>query len=45
MQANDKRKLFVCDFAVRPVKMDFLDHPFTCPLCKEPIVYRSEGGE
>jgi len=26
---------------VRPVKLDFYDHPFTCPLCKEQIVYTS----
>ena len=26
---------------VRPVKLDFFDHPFTCPLCKEHIVYTS----
>jgi len=26
---------------VRPVKLDFFDHPFTCPLCKEQIVYTS----
>ena len=33
--------LFCYDFAVRPVKLDFYDHPFTCPLCKEHIVYIS----
>ena len=30
--------LFCYDFAVRPVKLEFFDHPFTCPLCKEHIV-------
>jgi hypothetical protein len=26
---------------MRPVKLDFFDHLFTCPLCKEHIVYTS----
>ena len=26
---------------MRPVKLDFYDHPFTCALCKEHIVYTS----
>jgi competence CoiA-like predicted nuclease len=26
---------------VRPVKLDFFDHPFTCPICKASIVYTS----
>ena len=25
----------------RPVKLEFFDHPFVCPLCKEHIVYTS----
>ena len=28
-------------FNLIPVKLDFFDHPFTCPLCKEQIVYTS----
>src|SRR5215467_8437510 len=40
--ANDKRRRFLIGCgAVRPVKLDFFDHPFTCPLCKEHIVYTS----
>src|SRR5436305_12535310 len=35
------KAFFVKIFAVRPVKLDFFDHPFTCPLCKEHIVYTS----
>jgi len=31
--------LFVTIPPVRPVKLDFFDYPFTCPLCKEQIVY------
>lgn len=26
---------------MRPVKLDFFDHPFTCPLCQEHTVYTS----
>jgi hypothetical protein len=26
---------------VRPVKLDFFDHPFTCPLCNREIVFTS----
>ena len=33
--------VFVTIPPVRPVKLDFFDHPFTCPLCKEHIVYMS----
>ena len=25
----------------RPVKLEFFQHPFTCPLCKAAIVYTS----
>jgi len=28
-------------FAVRPVKLEFFDHPFTCPLCNVGIVFTS----
>lgn len=26
---------------MRPVELEFFDHPFLCPLCKERIVYVS----
>jgi hypothetical protein len=26
---------------VRPVNLDFFDHPFTCPLCNREIVFTS----
>ena len=26
---------------MRPVQLDFFDHPFVCPLCKKEIVYIS----
>ena len=40
--ANNKRKAFLVTISpVRPVKLDFFDHPFRCPLCKEQIVYTS----
>jgi competence CoiA-like predicted nuclease len=26
---------------VRPIKLEFFDHPFTCPLCSTEIVYTS----
>ena len=26
---------------MRPLKIEFFDHPFTCPLCKKEIVYTS----
>jgi len=42
MPVKEKRKPFLLSFhAVRPVKLDFFDHPFTCPLCKEHIIYTS----
>lgn len=33
--------IFGYDFAVRPVKLEFFDHRFSCPICKEHIVYTS----
>jgi hypothetical protein len=26
---------------VRPIKLEFYDHPFNCPICKAAIVYTS----
>ena len=26
---------------MRPIKLDFYDHPFTCPICKAEIVFTS----
>ena len=33
--------IFCYDVAVRPVKLEFFDHPFKCPICKTDIVYTS----
>lgn len=40
--AKEKQKPFLIRLrAVRPVKLDFYDHPFDCPICGEHIVYTS----
>jgi len=37
---KEKRRPFLLGFrTVRPVKLEFFDHPFTCPICRMDIVY------
>jgi hypothetical protein len=37
-----KAKAFFAGISrVRPVKLEFYDHPFNCPLCNAAIVYMS----
>jgi hypothetical protein len=33
--------VFLVRFPVRPVKLEFFDHAFICPLCSVEIVYTS----
>jgi hypothetical protein len=41
-RVKEKRMHFLLRFCpVRPVKLDFFDHAFVCPLCKVEIVYTS----